>query len=1274
MKLFSEKVEATFTNSSFNVLQVENFSEIFFDVYEIELNKIKYPVEKISSFRGNPVVSVPVVIGEKEQEYPFVLIKGSESIVFNEQNNEAPFDDMVVVESSSEDVIFENIDLDRDNRIKESTRRELLQQIEVAKANAKQQAETIKHQKIKEADIEIRKKNKILTESLNTAKQELVKEFLKITKSLKNELVDGADDRYREISITVDNKITDLADRLSESITSDFENSSSEFESKIRDFVKSLHNESVVPELRKSLETIAIDAVDRIKTIEVNLEKQLSDKAEISVIEELSQELDILRNGNIELNNNINKGVNKALSRIGNVNNRIDEVTEEISKQVDERVSNVSDELTEYYSAKLQSLEDQTFDLNEKSRQYVIDLVQESRNNLISEIRKIQKSAPIEYIIESEGEKKVKSFDVIEKDINKKIADKIADEVVKLRKYVAVYSSGGGSVAQQFANGGVMNGNLTIFGTISASQYLGLSGGGGGGVSGDYLPLSGGTLDGDLNVDGFLTVGDSVNFDGGVEFRTFVSDKIDLIAPNINLRATNGVSLTGNLSASGIINSPEYDVTGTVGGEFLASKSVAGWAFTNTTTPVLTADTSPQAVFFKPDGSVMYVLETQSPNQRVYAYNVPTPWDVSTVSATPTLSSVAVGQNMQGLYFSPDGRYFFTLITNRAVNRYIMPIGSEWNVSTGVLSGSFTPGASQTGNRGITFKPDGSKMYVFDDNTNFVYEYNLNPAWDVTTATDGPTVAFPNGTSDITISSDGTRLIATATDGTFNRVVFEYTLPTPWSVTGAFFKGRMFRDTNFTVFPAGGPAVLEATPTGIYYNDELNKFFFVGSGARRVQEIDVTPQPAIVGTRPIIYSNSANSVADRVSINSLQITDTTATTTNATGALLVAGGVGVGGAINAGGAITGSTFTSTVASGTAITLQSNVGLNWLGGGGQGISGFSGRLIFGFPGEGVRMGGTYGGIRTANYQVGAGTDVGTAAITSPAAGVLTLGNSATTDFARLQFGGVTASFPAIRRNGTGIDIRDAADTGFTDLRAANITSTGILSSSGISLLSSGNTTLNLYNTYTDDSNYERGFVRWNTNTLQVGTDAAGTGSNRNISFVAGGNTRMTITSAGLVGIGTTTPTEKLTVVGNISATGGTVYGNGFYFSGLSNTGLYANINSVFIQGGTGTVRFFNGSIRVSQTAGIGFSGNVTGGAANNASINWMSPGVLSIGAGDGAGRTDGSLALTNLSAFSVNLSGDIEVTDPTKGVILKSPNGTRFRITVTNSGALSTTQV
>jgi hypothetical protein len=39
--------------------------------------------------------------------------------------------------------------------------------------------------------------------------------------------------------------------------------------------------------------------------------------------------------------------------------------------------------------------------------------------------------------------------------------------------------------------------------------------------------------------------------------------------------------------------------------------------------------------------------------------------------------------------------------------------------------------------------------------------------------------------------------------------------------------------------------------------------------------------------------------------------------------------------------------------------------------------------------------------------------------------------------------------------------------------------------------------NIYNTFTDASNYERGFVRWSSNRLQVGSEALGTGSQRDL---------------------------------------------------------------------------------------------------------------------------------------------------------------------------------
>jgi hypothetical protein len=45
------------------------------------------------------------------------------------------------------------------------------------------------------------------------------------------------------------------------------------------------------------------------------------------------------------------------------------------------------------------------------------------------------------------------------------------------------------------------------------------------------------------------------------------------------------------------------------------------------------------------------------------------------------------------------------------------------------------------------------------------------------------------------------------------------------------------------------------------------------------------------------------------------------------------------------------------------------------------------------------------------------------------------------------------------------------------------------------------TFRVYNTYTDGSNYERGFAQWLTNVFQVGTEAAGTGVGRNVSILS-----------------------------------------------------------------------------------------------------------------------------------------------------------------------------
>jgi len=51
-----------------------------------------------------------------------------------------------------------------------------------------------------------------------------------------------------------------------------------------------------------------------------------------------------------------------------------------------------------------------------------------------------------------------------------------------------------------------------------------------------------------------------------------------------------------------------------------------------------------------------------------------------------------------------------------------------------------------------------------------------------------------------------------------------------------------------------------------------------------------------------------------------------------------------------------------------------------------------------------------------------------------------------------------------------------------------------------------------------------------------------------------------------------------------------------------------------------------------------------------------------------------ITTVQVGSFTGTSSQDLEITEPTKGVILRSPNGTRYRLTVTNGGGISTAVV
>jgi hypothetical protein len=146
------------------------------------------------------------------------------------------------------------------------------------------------------------------------------------------------------------------------------------------------------------------------------------------------------------------------------------------------------------------------------------------------------------------------------------IEKSLKGDIISLKRYVEM-ASGGGSVAVQYANGGVMNGDLTVAGTLSAQTYLGIEVPS---VQGLYLPLSGGSLTGQLSSNSTIIADtivatnllSSTRIDIGYELSGF--DVTGNVSVSGNMNVTENITLSGNLSIDGLVDGRDIAVDGII--------------------------------------------------------------------------------------------------------------------------------------------------------------------------------------------------------------------------------------------------------------------------------------------------------------------------------------------------------------------------------------------------------------------------------------------------------------------------------------------------------------------------------------------------------------------------------------------------------------------------------------------------------------------------------------------------------------------------------------
>jgi DNA-binding beta-propeller fold protein YncE len=237
---------------------------------------------------------------------------------------------------------------------------------------------------------------------------------------------------------------------------------------------------------------------------------------------------------------------------------------------------------------------------------------------------------------------------------------------------------------------------------------------------------------------------------------------------------------------------------------------------------VQTQEATPGGLFFKDDGTKVYIVG--SVNDTIYQYTLSTPWDISTASYDSKSFSVNQEGTPQEVFFKPDGTKVYVVgDTSDIIRQYT--VATPWDLSTASFDNvSFAIGAQDAQPRGLYFKSDGTKVYMVGLNNSTIYSYTLSIPWDVSSAFyDSKFFQIDdNAIHGASFKPDGTKLyvIGQGTDR-----IYEYDLETPWVLT---------QNTNSLSI-----LVQDTASTGVYVTDDLSKIYVVGSTNRALHQYDL---------------------------------------------------------------------------------------------------------------------------------------------------------------------------------------------------------------------------------------------------------------------------------------------------------------------------------------------------------------------------------------------------------------------------------------------------
>jgi len=288
-------------------------------------------------------------------------------------------------------------------------------------------------------------------------------------------------------------------------------------------------------------------------------------------------------------------------------------------------------------------------------------------------------------------------------------------------------------------------------------------------------------------------------------------------------------------SNAGDVQTVQVEVTGA---QSVVGYDLANASYDSTFFYVGSQETLPRDLRFKPDGTKMYIIGESGDD--INEYSLSTAWDVSSASYTATGSVSTQAAGPSGLAFKPDGTKVY-VVDRSSIYIYQYSLSTAWDISSiSYDSKSLFVNVYQNNPLCVFFKSDGTEVYIGGGSGSNFDQFTLSTAWDISTASHTGASTSITATGEVEpeglyITPDGLNLF---TCGLNVDKIFKLDLTTAWDITS-------LTTTGFVEFDNSSQ---EGAIRGLDFKPDGTKMYIVGQGEDDVFQYTTGSSTAITIT------------------------------------------------------------------------------------------------------------------------------------------------------------------------------------------------------------------------------------------------------------------------------------------------------------------------------------------------------------------------------------------------------------------------------------------